>query len=324
MQAGGSLTLRHVSVRNGRVTTAAGQTRGGGAILNRGTLTLFDSTVSGSQVLGDGCVGRGRRHLQQRHPGGDRQHHQPEQRRQHHQRRLGRRGPEHLGRSTATITNSTISGNYVVSTVATGHGGGLDLLDGTAVLRNSTLSGNAASTGGAALLADDDATVQGSIIANSLLSENCGGYPDLTDGGGNQADDDSCGTIPDTLSGLDPVLRDNGGPTMTHALLAGSSALLGAGACGLIKDQRRGAARRALRCRCVRVRRLSRDRAHHDTVLGAGALRVLPDLRGPNYAVIGPFGALTLVGGRDVELGDGFSVGLDAALTLEIDPDLIP
>lgn len=44
---------------------------------------------------------------------------------------------------------------------------------------------------------------------------------------------------------------------------------------------------------------------------------------GPNYSVIGPFGNLTLRAGRDLALGNGFSVGLEAALTLEIDPNLM-
>ncbi len=39
----------------------------------------------------------------------------------------------------------------------------------------------------------------------------------------NRSDDSSCGSP--TLTGLDPVLADNGGPTLTHALLPGSSAI---------------------------------------------------------------------------------------------------
>ncbi len=321
--AGGNLTLRHVSVGNGRITTAVGQNRGGGAILNLGTLSLVDSTVSGSQVVGNGAWA-----------GGGGIYNTGTLEVTASTIRLNSAVSTTNGASgggvlctlssTTTITNSTISGNYVVSTVAPAHGGGLDLLEGTALVRNSTLSGNAASTAGAALLAADDATVQGSIIANSLLSDNCAGYPDLTDGGGNQADDDSCGTIPDNLSGLDPVSRDNGGPTLTHALLPGSTAVFGAGACGLIKDQR-GAPRGVL-CDvgafeyggCPEI--VLSD----DTVLAAEVYESCRINVGTNYAVIGPFGHLTLRGGRDVGLDEGFSVGLDAGLSVELDSGLIP
>lgn len=41
-----------------------------------------------------------------------------------------------------------------------------------------------------------------------------------------------------TITGLDPLLADNGGPTLTHALLTGSSAIDAAGDCGLETDQR--------------------------------------------------------------------------------------
>jgi len=228
--------------------------------------------------------------------------------------------------STATITNSTVSGNYAISTAAgaTAHGGGLDLSETAGVIINSTLSGNSASSGGAALLAWDTVTVRGSLIANSLLSENCAVFADATDGGGNQSDDDSCGTIPDSLSGLDPVLRDNGGPTRTHALLDGTSAIDVAGSCGLFNDQR-GAPRFGV-CDagsfewggCPEIL------LSEDTVLAAEEYEACRIWAGANYYVVGPFGDLTLRAGRVIELGDGFTVGLDAALTLEMDADLIP
>ena len=61
-----------------------------------------------------------------------------------------------------------------------------------------------------------------------------------------------------------------------------------------------------------------------DTVLGPLVYESCHFEVGPDYSVIGPFGNLTLRAGRDIALGDGFSVGLDAAMTLEIDPNLIP
>ncbi len=138
--------------------------------------------------------------------------------------------------------NSTFSGNVALD----GPGGGL-VNDGFALLRNTTFSGNsggAGTYGGAVYNIDDATTVAyGSLFANSGGS-NCDGA--VTDGGGNLADDDSCGTIPDTLTGLDPVLADNGAfypfptvdTTRTHALLPGSTAIDAAGACGFSGDQR--------------------------------------------------------------------------------------
>jgi len=80
-------------------------------------------------------------------------------------------------------------------------------------------------------------TLTGSLVGNSPTGGNCFGTG-ITDGGGNLADDATCGTIPSTLTGLDPTLADNGGPTLTHSLLEGSSAIDAAGACGLFTDQR--------------------------------------------------------------------------------------
>jgi hypothetical protein len=41
----------------------------------------------------------------------------------------------------------------------------------------------------------------------------------------NFTDDDSCPPAFETITGLDPALRDNGGSTQTHALFPGSSAI---------------------------------------------------------------------------------------------------
>ena len=103
-------------------------------------------------------------------------------------------------------------------------------------LTQSTLSGNSAVTGGALYAwPGNSITVTGSVIANSA-GGNCTGT--ITDNGGSRADDASCSTIPNTLTGLNATLAANGGPTMTHALMAGSSAIDAAGACGLATDQR--------------------------------------------------------------------------------------
>jgi len=86
------------------------------------------------------------------------------------------------------------------------------------------------------ILNQGDATVTliGTIISGEF---NCQGNAPTTDGGANFGSDNSC-TGTTLLTGFDSVLRDNGGPTMTHALLPGSDAIDAGGACGLATDQR--------------------------------------------------------------------------------------
>ena len=131
---------------------------------------------------------------------------------------------------TLSVTNSTLSGNEFQ---------GLGNF-GTATVTNTTVSGNGIGSAFSQILnfsfPADTLTLTNSIVGHSASGMNCSGT--ITDGGGNLADDATCGTVPATLSGLDPVLTNNGGSTFTHALLAGSSAIDAAGACGLVTDQR--------------------------------------------------------------------------------------
>ena len=124
--------------------------------------------------------------------------------------------------ATVHITNSTFSGNSAST------GGGIYGVS-TITVTNSTLSGNSATEGGGAIEAS--VTVRNTIIANSVSSRNCliNTNSALTDGGGNLQFGgtiaDSCGA---TIPTADPVLgalADNGGPTQTMALGAGSAAL---------------------------------------------------------------------------------------------------
>lgn len=138
---------------------------------------------------------------------------------------------------TVTVTNSTFSGN------SAGSGGSAILNVGTLRVTNSTLSGNSttspgSSTGGAILTEPGDAsTLANTILAGSGNGGNCSGS--VTDGGGNLADDGSCGTVKQvTAAALNlGSLADNGGPTQTIALLPGSVAIDVAG-CLQSADQR--------------------------------------------------------------------------------------
>jgi cysteine-rich repeat protein len=120
---------------------------------------------------------------------------------------------------TAWIINSTLSGN-----VADVLGGGLCNV-GTAVLSNATIAANVLSG------VDNDGQL---VVRNTILAENagtdCSGV--LTSHGFNLFRNPSgClieGNTSGDLVGMDPalgLLADNGGPTPTHALLAGSAAL---------------------------------------------------------------------------------------------------
>ncbi len=131
-----------------------------------------------------------------------------------------------LSNNTLTITNSTISGNGNDGMYILGSFGGI-------VVENSTFVGN----GGDNL---DGYVFDNPAYFKNVISAYAGGadcsFDGFTDGGGNFGSDGSCG--PNDITGLDPVLADNGGPTRTHALLAGSSAIDAGGDCGFAADQR--------------------------------------------------------------------------------------
>lgn len=128
----------------------------------------------------------------------------------------------------AKITNSTVSGNS-----ASGLGGGIrNSIDGQLELKSSTLSENAASSGGA--IHNYDGFVDGlMMMTNTLVEGACAGYPATPAGGGNlESPGDTCGftdpsdqvNVSAGALNLGP-LQNNGGPTETHALLAGSIAI---------------------------------------------------------------------------------------------------
>lgn len=154
---------------------------------------------------------------------------------------------EALGGNTATLTNDTFTGN-ATGAAATGtdpgHGGiaGAIGFRGTGSLTNVTIAGNSSSYAAGAIYLIPGSTLieQGSIIASNRasLDDNCAGVP-LTDAGHNIVYGEN--TCPGTSA--DPKLQalaDNGGPTQTVRLSAGSPAIdaVPAGACTVATDQR--------------------------------------------------------------------------------------
>lgn len=113
--------------------------------------------------------------------------------------------------STIAIANSTFSGNR------SGISGGALFGDSasTASLTNSTFTGNRAFTAGGAVSGLGTLTIYNSIVAGNTVRSNDDNIEDP-------------GTAVNSLIGgdvstiLDTQLADNGGPTLTHTLIAGS------------------------------------------------------------------------------------------------------
>ena len=130
-----------------------------------------------------------------------------------------------VGSGTASIVNSTLSGNAAKSR------GGAVAGVGNVGISNSTLSGNTTDLGGgavSALGAGRTVGLKGNILSNAQNCFASGGT--ISSSGYNVATDATCslngqGDAPNTAAGLDPSgLQDNGGPTRTIALLSTSTA----------------------------------------------------------------------------------------------------
>ena len=241
----GSLTLDHVIVANNRMETNAGDFwKGGGGIYNGdgAVLNLIDSTVASNQANWSGGgiyaffnttttiirstisgnvsndVGGGIRSL-----------------------------------GNMTISNSTISGN-----TATGwHGGAIFHTDGHMTITSSTIANNIAPNwaSSAIFIGEWGAVVPTLTLTNTLITGNhwyaceqfaSGGTVSLVSGGNNLVQDASCNPVASDVITNDAViglLADNGGPTLTHALLSSSPAIDAAGDGTCPATDQRGTAR---------------------------------------------------------------------------------
>ena len=129
-----------------------------------------------------------------------------------------------------TLTNCTVSGNE-----ADDDGGGI-YNEEDLTLTNCTVSGNEAGDNGGGIYNDEDTDFKNTILANNTATTSgpdCGGG-DLDSYGYNLVEHISGCTINEVenvgtnITGQDPnlgPLANNGGPTETHALLAGSPAI---------------------------------------------------------------------------------------------------
>lgn len=134
-----------------------------------------------------------------------------------------------------TLNNSTISGN-----TATVEGGAI-WSQASVTLNNSTVSGNSAAIGGGIYHVQGIITLNNTIIANSTGGD-CFNNSGVINASYSLIEDGLAfvnGTNNNNLTG-DPLLgplQNNGGPTRTHALLAGSIAI-DAGNSAFLTDQR--------------------------------------------------------------------------------------
>jgi hypothetical protein len=205
----GTLTLINSTVSG---NSAA---RGGGIYNYGGTLTLTNSTVSGNTATGDLASGGGISH-----GGGDLT--------LINSTVSGNTaysgGGIHSG-GTPTLINSTVSGNTATS------GGGINYSGtGTLMLISSTVSGNSAAEGGSIR------NLRGTVtLTNTLVEDDCQvseGSSIVSLGHNIESPGDTCGfdqatdqvNVTAEQLNLGP-LQDNGGPTMTYALGAGSVAI---------------------------------------------------------------------------------------------------
>jgi hypothetical protein len=204
--SGVTVTLQDLMIRYGH--TQRGIDAGGGGIFNAGTLTLTASTVRDNKVTNT----------------------------------LSGGGLYNAG--TLTLTHSTVSGN-----TARHRGGGLSNEYAPLSLTASTVSNNTATEGGGLYHNVGLLALTNSIIANHPSARDCVINGTSIPSTGYTLDSDgSCWlTAATDRPGVDPLLgplQDNGGPTLTHALLPGSPAIdgipWGTNGCGTshISDQR--------------------------------------------------------------------------------------
>jgi len=179
----------------------------GGAIFNTSTpVSITNSTINGNSSIGDG-------------------------------------GAIFVSGYPTTLTNSTVSDN-----TAGGSGGGLSS-GGTINIHNSTIAYNtAASRGGGIFINNNALTLVSSIVSYNAAPD---GPPDIRRynnapvsasnslvTSSDNLTDGVAGNIVGQEAMLD-ILRDNGGPTMTHMLLAGSPCIAtGSNPVPLPTDQR--------------------------------------------------------------------------------------
>ena len=230
---GGIYNLGSLILNNSKITNSSAYYRGGG-IYNRGILTINNGTISNNTTTGYNGSGGGIVNNMY-NPGS---------------------GILTLNNSTvsgnsegginngniATLNNSTISGNSAI-----GSGGGIstsgELTINNSTIVNNSISGGSGGGGGGIYHYSGNLSIQNSIVANnsSWLGPDCSSNPNgpgvIINSKGynlvgnnsycniNSTTGDQIGTNTNRINPHLAPLQDNGGPTFTHALMAGSPAI---------------------------------------------------------------------------------------------------
>ena len=233
VESSASLTLDTVTVTGNQAT---GGVNSGGGLYNAGTLTIVDSSISNnvSGSIGGGLYNVGTASLSQSLVAGN-------------TATNNGGGIYHTGVSTLDLTNVTISGN-----TAPGNGGGI-YSEADVNATNITVTNNQSTSfsGGGVRNSVGTFTLTNSIIAGNLANTvNVDFYGTATSAGYNIIGDTtgSSGFGGTDQLNVDPLLgalADNGGLTMTHALLAGSTAIDAGTNTGAPATDQRGIARDA-------------------------------------------------------------------------------
>jgi hypothetical protein len=213
---GGTLTVSNSSLPG---NTASGSYGFGGGILNRGTLTVSNSTLSANSAIfygggifninGTLTVSNSTLSANSAVYGG------------------GIYNLFYLSTYPVTLTNVTITANRANHSGPFGSGGGLYVEGGSPVLHNTLIAGNFT---GATGTTRDDVSGSGGPHGDSGPLDPGGDYNLIGDGTHmigltNGVNGNLVGSAAVPINPRLGPLQDNGGPTMTHALLAGSPAL---------------------------------------------------------------------------------------------------
>jgi hypothetical protein len=214
--SGGMLILTNSNLS----ANSAGADGGGGGIENEGTGTVTDCTLTDNSAGTGGGAGifnafAARLTLTNSALSGN----------------SAERGGGIANAGTLTVTSATLSGN----SAGGGGGGGIVSLNlGTVTVTNSTLSGNQANNGPGGGISNSGGLHSWNIINTIIAGNTAPTAPDLFGNFDSQgynligSSGGASGFDPSDLLDVDPLLgplQDNGGPTQTMALLAGSPAL---------------------------------------------------------------------------------------------------
>ena len=240
---GGDLTLNDITLLDGMAIEPTDVTllipNSGGAILNHGTLTVNNSliTANRAKLKGGGIYNVGTMTINQTTI-------------QNNETNIGNEPNESgggiLNTGTATINDSTIANN-IASQAAGGIGnsgiltinnstisgnsttlsgiisGAAITTTGNTIISYTTIANNVGTTSGAVFSATDTIEFVNSIVADNVPSD-CS-YPATSPTSGPNLDSDgSCDNFTKTDNPQLGPLMNNGGPTETHAIAAGSPA----------------------------------------------------------------------------------------------------